>query len=269
MNMLMKYKAAFSIGILSSLEYRLDFFVSLLCAMFPIFIQVFLWIAIYDGSSDNVLYGYKFPQMIAYIVIAAFVNRIVNSGVENVINDDIHSGGIAKYLIKPIGYISFRMLHVLGQKLSSIITMLFFTVGAIVILHRTTGFEIHFAPLLIFIPALVLGLILNFFIFFIISMLAFWLTEVGSFFMTIQVIVTVISGGIFPIAVLGDCFVKIMKFLPFIYTTYFPAQLFTGAIQTADIWTGVGLQIFWIGFLSFISVVLWRAGSKRYVAVGG
>ena len=267
--MLTKYKAVFSLGIISSMEYRLDYFVSLFGAMFPIMIQVFLWIAIYGGSQDKELYGYKFPQMIAYIVIAAFVNRMVNTEVENVINDDIHSGGIAKYLIKPIGYITFRMLYLLGQKLSSVITILLFSFGAIAFLHRTVGLEIYYAHILLFIPALLLGLILNFFIFFIISMLAFWLTEVGSFFMTVQVIITVISGGVFPITIMGDTFVTIMKYLPFIYTTYFPAQLLTGAILTPDIRAGMGLQMFWICLLSFISVLLWRAGSKRYVAVGG
>lgn len=154
------------------------------------------------------MYGYNFSQMIAYVVIASLVGRVVNTGVENTINNDIHSGGLAKYLVKPIGYIPFRMINTFGTKLFSLGVLVVFAVATITVLHLTIGFTLALEHLLLFIPALLLGLALNFFVFFIVSMMAFWLTEVGAFFMTIQVIIMVLSGGVFPITVLGDGFCK-------------------------------------------------------------
>ena len=94
-----KYRTAFSMGILSSMEYRFDFFIGFIGMIFPIVIQVFLWLAVYGGTGDEEMYGYNFSQMIAYVVIASLVGRVVNTGVESTINNDIHSGGLAKYLV--------------------------------------------------------------------------------------------------------------------------------------------------------------------------
>jgi len=264
-----KYRTALSMGILSSMEYRFDFFIGFIGMIFPIVIQVFLWLAVYGGTGDEEMYGYNFSQMIAYVVIASLVGRVVNTGVENTINNDIHSGGLAKYLVKPIGYIPFRMINTFGTKLFSLGVLVVFAVATITVLHLTIGFTLALEHLLLFIPALLLGLALNFFVFFIVSMMAFWLTEVGAFFMTIQVIIMVLSGGVFPITVLGDGFVSVMSWLPFIYTTYFPIRVLTGAETLQNILFGLGIQILWIAILSVVSVALWRRGVRRYVAGGG
>lgn len=251
------------------MEYRFDFFVGFIGMIFPIVIQVFLWLAVYGGTGDVEMYGYNFSQMISYVVIASLVGRVINTGVENTINSDIHSGGLAKYLVKPIAYIPFRMINTFGNKMFSLGVLVVFATATIIVLHLTIGFTLGLVNLLLFIPALLLGLALNFFVFFIVSMLAFWLTEVGAFFMTIQVIIMVISGGVFPITVMGEGFVNVMSYLPFIYTTYFPIRVLIGGETLQSILFGLGIQIFWIALLAVASVILWKRGVRRYVAVGG
>lgn len=264
-----KYTKAFVTGILSAMEYRFDFFVGFMGTIFPILIQVFLWTAIYSNNNNTVIYGYEFSQMISYVVIASVVNTVVNTGVEKLINDDIHTGGLAKYLTKPVMYLPFRLFNTIGQKFFSIITTIVFAVVTMIILFFSIKFQINALNIALFIPALILGMVLNFMVFFLISMLAFWLTEVGSFFMTIQVIVMVASGGVFPISVLGEKFVFVMQYLPFIYTTYFPIQILAGVSEVASILNGMLIQLVWIAVLSFFASVVWKIGIKRYVAVGG
>lgn len=46
-----KYRTALSMGILSSMEYRFDFFIGFIGMIFPIVIQVFLWLAVYGGPA--------------------------------------------------------------------------------------------------------------------------------------------------------------------------------------------------------------------------
>lgn len=48
-----KYRTALSMGILSSMEYRFDFFIGFIGMIFPIVIQVFLWLAVYGGTGDE------------------------------------------------------------------------------------------------------------------------------------------------------------------------------------------------------------------------
>ncbi len=45
-----KYSKAFELGFQTALEYRINFAISLISAAYPIFIQTFLWTAIYRRS---------------------------------------------------------------------------------------------------------------------------------------------------------------------------------------------------------------------------
>jgi len=266
---MLKYQASFLMGLERSLEYRFEFFINIISTFFPIIIQVFLWFAIYSGTGQGQMYGYSLPQMLAYVAIAGAVGKFVVTGIEYMVNEDIHSGGLAVFLVKPVKYVRFRIFQVMGEKFTSSITMLIFTAAVIAVLRISVGFEINFWNILSFIIALLLAAFLNFYIFFLVSISAFWLTEVGRFFHALQVIIMVISGGVFPISVFGEGYVAVSRYFPFQYTTYFPIGVLTGAVNTTEIYTGIFLQIVWIIILWLVSNVLWRVGLKRYVAVGG
>ncbi len=120
-----KYKTAFLVGISNSMEFRFDFFMNLLSTVFPIIMQVFIWVSVYSGSGGDAMYGYTFPQMIMYVVVAGAVSKFTNTGVEYMVNEDIHSGGIAKYLVRPVNYIGFRLCDIVGNKFASMVTMIF------------------------------------------------------------------------------------------------------------------------------------------------
>jgi len=264
-----KYKASFLMGLQRSLEYRFEFFIEILSTLFPILIQVFLWIAIYGGTGSDVLYGYSFAQMLAYVAIAGAVGKFVVTGVEEMVNSDIHTGGLTAFIVKPVGYIPFRFAQAIGQKFASTVTMLIFTAAAIYVLVLTVGFEVGLYSVCLFIPALLLALLLNFFIFFIVSIAAFWLTEVRRFFHALRVALMVLSGGVFPITVFGGAYLSASRYLPFQYTSFFPISVMTGALQIGEIIVGMMVQLCWIAVLFILSNILWRIGQKRYIAVGG
>ena len=264
-----KYRASFLIGVQYSLEYRFEFFVGILSTLFPVLIQVFLWYAIYSGTGQDVMYGYSFAQMLAYVAIAGAVGKFVVTGIEHMVNDDIHSGGLSAYLIKPVKYIPFRLLQALGQKFAATATMLAFTAVSIAVLTLAAGFELKPRAALLFVPALLLAMLLNFFIFFIVSISAFVLTEVGRFFHALRIAIMVASGGVFPITVFGGAYVAVSRFLPFQYTSYFPISVMTGALADGEILAGIAAQAAWIAVLLAASNMLWRSGLKRYIAVGG
>ena len=264
-----KYKASFLMGLQHSLEYRFEFIVGIISTLFPILIQVFLWYAVYDGTGHDTMYGYSFAQMLAYVAIAGAVGKFVVTGIENMVNDDIHSGGLSAFIVKPVKYIPFRLLQAVGQRFAATVTMSIFTAVSITTLVLTVGFEVKFYAVCMFIPALLLAMVLNFFIFLIVSIFAFWLTEVGRFFYALQVAILVISGGVFPITVFGEAYVFISRFLPFQYTSYFPITVMTGVYTVTEILTGMLVQFIWIAVLLILANIFWRAGIKRYVAVGG
>ena len=54
-----KYVKTFELGFQMAMEYRLNFLLSLVSAAYPIFIQTFLWTAIFTASSNSVVYQRK------------------------------------------------------------------------------------------------------------------------------------------------------------------------------------------------------------------
>ncbi len=99
MRWLNKYRKAFELGFQAALEYRVNFLLSLISAAYPIFIQTFMWTAIYGSSSEGVVYGYTYQQMIAYTFLAGLVARIVRTGFVYEIMEDIKNGKFSQFLV--------------------------------------------------------------------------------------------------------------------------------------------------------------------------
>ncbi len=324
-----KYLKAFEMGFQTALEYRVNFMISLISAAYPIFIQTFLWTAIYQASSSGVVYGYTYRQMIAYTFLAGLVTRIVRTGFEYEIMDDVKNGKFSRFLVQPLGYFPYRLCSYYGQKLPNLTIILavmvavlaglsafgsitlelsrvllflltlalalmlnfliFYCISAMafwivevgflfegirivfVLLGLTVfwGVVLEFTRIVLFFLTMVLAVTLNFLIFYCISAMAFWIVEVGFLFEGIRIVIILLSGGIFPLEVLGTRFVQVTNLLPFKYTVNYPINVLTSKIASGEVALGILMQCFWIGACLVAANYLWRIGSRRYVAIGG
>lgn len=266
---LRKYLKAFELGFETALEYRANFLISLISAAYPIIIQTFLWSAIYGASSEEVVYGYTFRQMMAYTFLAGLVGRIVRTGFEYEIMDDVKNGRYSKFLVQPLGYFPFRMASFFGNKLPN--NSIIFAILALILvaLNYFWGFQLELARVAAFLAAIVLALALNFLIFYCVSAVSFWIIEIGFLFEGIRIVIILLSGGIFPLEVFGETFMKINNLLPFKYTTSYPVNILNGKIPPEQILPGLLIQLAWIAAVWALAHVLWRQGGRRYVAVGG
>lgn len=266
---LQKYAKAFEMGFQMALEYRINFLISLISAAYPIFIQSFLWTAIYNGSSQDVVYGFTYRQIIAYTFLAGLVARIVRTGFEYEIMDDIKSGKYSKFLVQPIGYFAYRICSFFGQKLPNLGMILAILVVVLIGLNAFWGVSVELVRILAFLVSIALAVMLNFLIFYCVSSVAFWIVEIGFLFEGIRIVTVLLSGGIFPLEVFGERFVQVMNLLPFKYTVNYPINVLNGKITPAGILEGTLIQILWIAICWGLANLLWRIGGRRYVAVGG
>lgn len=264
-----KYRCAFVLSLESALEYRGDFLLGLISVAFPIIIQTYLWTAIYQSPEATVSNGYTYPQMILYTLLAGLISKLVSSGFEYEINQDIKNGGLNKFIVRPVDYLKYRFFAFLGEKAPASAVLLVLSAamltGASFILQTT----IAWSRILLFLPALLFALLLNFLLFFCIAMLGFWFTEIAKLFGAISITLLVISGGVFPLDIFGDAVALITALLPFKYTTQFPVDLISGKLTAPAMLTGFLSQLFWLIVLFGLSSLLWKKGLKRYVAVGG
>ena len=59
------------------------------------------------------------------------------------------------------------------------------------------------------------------------------------------------------------------RVLPFYYMVGFPVEVLTGHLNIADLLSGFAIQAAWTIIAIFLYRRLWRAGLRRYAAVGG
>jgi ABC-2 type transport system permease protein len=243
--------------------------ISLISAAYPIIIQTFLWSAIFKGSSQDTLYGYTFRQMMVYTFLAGLIGRIIRTGFEYEIMDDVKSGRFSRFLVQPLGYFPYRLASFYGHKAPSLAIILAILALVLAGLSFYWSISLELTRILAFLLTLALAVTLNFMIFYCFSAVSFWIVEIGFLFEGIRIVTILLSGGIFPLEVFGQRFVQITALLPFKYTINYPINVLNGKLAGPEIAQGMLIQLVWIAVTMVIANLLWKAGSRRFVAVGG
>ncbi len=262
------HRCVFLMGVEQALEYRVSFFLSMLGAIFPILIQITMWNHLYRQSDAAAIFGYQQGEILLYTLLATIVSQLAGTGFEWEMNSDIKMGGLNKYLIRPMGYKGYQFFRFLGQKAPRV--MVVAPVMAIIIgVAFWRGLQMSPGRVLAFLAALSLALVLNFSIFYCVGLLAFWLTDVDKLFGTISIVLTVASGGVFPLDIFGGVVETMVNLLPFGYTTQFPVNIINGRFDWGRMGMGFAFQVGWILVFVCLGETMWRRGVRRYAAVGG
>jgi len=268
-NSLYKYVKTFSIGFLSSIEYRANFIMSIVSCIFPIVMQCFLWTAIFNNTGKQTVYGYSYIQLIVYSILAGLVSRIVSAGVEREICEDIKNGGLNKYIIKPLNYFMYRISCYFGGKVLQLGVMFLIMAVTLTILNHYLEFHLEPERILQFIISLSLSLALNFLIYYCLSTVTFWVSEAWAMFGILGLIFNIAGGGVFPLDIFGKRVSMILNVLPFKYTIYYPITIINGSAPLNSFLSNIAVQFAWILLLLVTTKLLWKLGMKKYIAVGG
>ena len=244
------YRCVCQMGVETALEYRANMVLTLLSTIFPIIIQTFLWNYLYGNGDAGAMTGYSYTEIIVYTLLAGLVSKLVITGFEYQINEDIKDGGLNKYLIRPVNYCGYRFCSYLGEKMPQLILLLICTSVLVAFSSIFLGLKLSLVRIVLFLVGLVLAVILNFFIFYCVALLSFWLTDVHLLFGTVSVAL-------------------LISLLPFGYTTQFPVNIINGKLSMGAIGTGMLCQLAWIAFFWGLGQMMWKKGLQRFAAVGG
>lgn len=255
------------------LVYRGDFALGTLMRFLPLVTQVFLWGAIFDsvgnGGSATVA-GYTYEEMIAYYLLTQ-ISRAFSSmpGLASNIALQIRNGEIKKYLIQPVDLVGFLLLSRLAHKL------VYYAVAVgpfALVFFLCRGFFPGWpdaTTLLACVASLVMSFLLGFFMEATLGMLGFWFLEVSSLLFVYMLFSFFFSGHMFPIDMLPGVWGTLVRAIPLQYLAYFPAAIFLGKIQGAQLAWGLALQFAWVVVFIVLSRVTFHLGVKHYSGYGG
>jgi ABC-2 type transport system permease protein len=263
------------ISIEERLVYRGDFALGTLMRFLPLVTQIFLWGAIFQavGGSGATIAGYTYREMIAYYLLTQ-ISRAFSSmpGLSSSIALQIRNGEIKKYLIQPVDLLGFLFLGRVAHKL------VYYVVAAgpfalVFFLCRDyfDGWP-DATTMLAFVASLLMAFVLGFFLEATLGLVGFWFLEVSSLLFIYMLFTFFFSGHMFPIDMLEALpgpWAVIVRAIPLQYLAYFPAAVFLGKVQGADLAWGLAIQLFWVLFFIGLCRLTFYLGVKRYSGYGG
>lgn len=243
----------------------------------PTLTQIFLWWAIYDSvatrGSDSIA-SYRYGDMVAYYLMVT-ISRAFSSmpGLTRGIANQVRNGEIKKFLIQPIDMVGCLLVQRVAHKL------VYYLIAALpfaLVFFLCRQFFLEGWPslevLCVFFASLVMAFLLGFFLEAAIGLISFWFLEVTALTFIYMLMSFFLSGHMFPLELLPESPVNlraVVDFFPFKYLAYFPAAVFLGKVEGAEMYRGLAIEAVWVVFFIVLTRVMWSSGVKRYSGFGG
>lgn len=263
-----KYFQVFSLGFKKTMRYPANFFLGLISIIAVFFMHFFMWRSLYASSNGDPIFGYEYSEMILYMVLSGIIASVISSGFAWEIHSDIKEGGLARYIARPVNYAAYQFSSYIGERtgyitFSIVLIVIVYVIGNLSVLSAE-----HFIRFLIFLFVLTNAFILNFFIYYAVSGIGFWMRESTGIIHITGMLETIISGGVFPLDIFSKPIQMLLNGLPFSYTNYFSISVLLGKIKGIELLHGILLQWLWIGICALLARIIWSRGMKKYAAVG-
>lgn len=265
---LKKYTSLLRTGILESLNFRLATLVLFFGNLVYIAIIYYLWRAIYASSPADVVGGMTFTDTLIYVVLASSLFSFMEMYFVWDIGRSVQSGKIALDLIKPMAYRHFLFWSYSGSLFTNFFSV--FLPTFIVIEIVTGGAVKPGTNLLWFIPAVVMGVVINYNIDFFVGSICLYTESIWGINIMKQVIVLLFSGATIPLAFFPDRLQSIAYHLPFqsIYNTPLTILLMENP-AVSDVLPMLLLQLFWVVFLTIFTSIFWSISIRQVTVNGG
>lgn len=247
--------------------YRSHMLLSLVIGPVFFLTQYYIWSAVYRQHA--LIAGFTFREMVAYFGMVTLLNYLIMDFADWNLQMLIGTGKFITFVLRPVSHRFFAFSQKVG--------------------HRLLGFFLEFIPVYIlflflfkmpFIPArplwFGLSLAFSFLIMFLcnycVGMTGFWLVRSDGIRAFFRFFRDIFAGVFIPLSFFPGIVQKVLFFLPFQFITYVPVRVFIGTYQLADITMSIPAIVAFQGgvalLLLIVSEIIWRAGIKKFTAVG-
>ncbi len=266
-----KYLQVLNVGIQNTLAYRLNFFFRAAFNLVPLAATIFLWRTIYASKPvDSDVAGYELAQMISYYLVVSIVDALtaVNEDDWQIVAE-IRDGQISQFLLKPINYLSYRLVLFGAGRMVYLITCMIPLGGFILYYHGYFQLPSDATVYVWFSLSVVLTGLLQFFVSYTMALLAFWILEIDTLIFILFAVEYVAGGHLFPLDLLPESISAALVYTPFPYLLYFPVSIFIERTTGDSLTLGLFMQVFWVLVAFLTAQFVWNRGIKKYGAVGG
>lgn len=205
------------------------------------------------------------PLVIRYYVAILAVQMMTVSYENHTFSNTIYDGTFTGALVKPQPVV----IETVGTSISIHIWHLLFAIPITALVSVILGARFGVEQVLIAVPALVFAASLRFLFTYLLSLSAFFTQRAHGVVGLGETLIFLLGGVAAPLTLFPSAFRGLAEALPFGAMLGFPAELASGAVHGYQLLTGYVLQVLWIATFVLLTSLAWRAGVRRYTAVGG
>lgn len=249
-----------------TLVYRLNFTMWRIRIVLQLLTMYFLWLVLVPSNTS--LFGYDQFRILTYILASSLVSSIVLSSRSYAVGDDINTGNLSNFLLRPINYLLYWFARDIGDKAMNILFSLIELTILFLILNPPLFVQTEVLYLLLTCMAICLAVIMYFFFSFLLGLLGFWSPEVWAPRFIFVILLNFFSGGLFPLDILPKAIFSAFSLLPFPYLLYFPIKIYLGQLSLSEILMGATISSIWTVILYVLVLHVWRRGLLVYTAHG-
>jgi ABC-2 type transport system permease protein len=127
---------------------------------------------------------------------------------------------------------------------------------------------LHLSYLLPALLGVVLGFAINYLLYFIGGLAAFWSDQASAFDLVLTYMLTLFGGVLAPLTLYPAWMQSILEWSPFPYIISFPIRVIMGELTREQLVSGLLFQIVLVVVLSLLARFIWAKGVKRYSVFG-
>jgi ABC-2 type transport system permease protein len=249
-----------------ALEYKGRSFVWFLVTLLEASIFLLFWRGALATGQTNI--PWNSMQVMSYYLLLIVAGTFLNIHIEEeVAFEDIQQGKLSQYLTRPFSYLGFKFFQELPWRIvqgtfgliALFIVALYFP-GVTLFPDKSS---IPFVVALVFI-----GYGLSFIYKMCIGVLAFWTTDFRGLGNLETIVFMLFAGLLVPLHFLPDSFRGVALLQPLAFILYYPILAVEGLLSMQELLRALLLQAGWFIVLLLVYQRLWRAGIRRFSAVG-
>lgn len=259
-----KYLSVFGAQVSNNLTYRWDLLIESFTIVLFLWVFVCFWRAAYHATGQESISGMTLRETIWYLVVAEVV-ILSRPRVVDAVAEAVRTGSIVALLTKPCSFLGYQLSMAGGDAaVRGVCNLLAGGALAWVMI----GPPPHPQALVIVVPAIVLGWLVDFCLAAAIGLLAFVTEEVSAFDWIYSKALFVLGGMLIPLAFFPHWLRAIAEALPFAYIVYVPANLFVHpSLESAVVL--LSAQLAWVVGLGAALVFAYSRAVRWLVINGG
>jgi ABC-2 type transport system permease protein len=247
-------------------QYRANLLMYLLYWLVSPIVYLAVWTTV--ANSQGSVNGLTANDFITYYMTLLIVDNLTSEITIYILAYKIQDGTLADELLKPIHPIlTNTLINNLAFKALTIMGLIPIWLVLCLLVRPDFG-AVTPLSLLLAVPAVALGFGISFLLGATITCVAFWTTRVHALGEFYYAIVILFAGQFVPLDLMPSFIQHMAQFLPFQLLKYFPIQLVLGKLSPQVIARDFAMGVVWFVVALALFQAVWRAGVKRFSAVG-